>query len=68
MFRLTTLAFCLAAFTAATAPAHALNPQPLPPSPCKCDRYLTWNYKYRLQMRRLFLNQGLLKSRLALVR
>jgi hypothetical protein len=70
MLRLATLAFCLAAFAAATAPAHALNPQPLPPGPppCLCDRYQSWNYKQHLLMRRLILKQGLAKSRLALVR
>jgi hypothetical protein len=50
------------------APANALNPQPLPPGPCKCDSYLTWSYKHRLQLRMLVLKQRLQLSRIALVR
>lgn len=37
MLRKALVAASFAAFAAAAVPAHALNPQPLPPSPCKCD-------------------------------
>ena len=68
MFRLAALAFCLTTVVATVAPANALNPQPLPPGPCKCDSYLTWSYKHRLQLRMLVLKQRLQLSRIALVR
>ncbi len=76
MLRLATIALCFAAFAAATAPANALNPQPLPPGPppCKqCGPSLSAYLKYRLQMRiliakQLLVKQQFLKQRLALVR
>lgn len=67
MFRRLALASCLAAFAAATAPAHALNPQPLPPSPCKCDAYKSYSFKQRY-LRMLILKQHVLKYRAAAVR
>jgi len=67
MFRRLILASCLAAIAAAMAPAHALNPQPLPPNPCKCDVMKPDGYKYRY-LRMLILKKQLLKYRAASVR
>lgn len=62
MLRKALVAASFAAFAAAAVPAHALNPQPLPPNPCKCD---TITANKRAAYLHYLLKQHTLKQQLA---
>jgi hypothetical protein len=71
MLRKTVIGACFAAIAASSAPAFALNPQPLPPGPppCHCDspsRYKN-HYYWKYMLRRQYLiKQQILKQQLQL--